>query len=58
MDLPTFVFPGKFAFAKDFQEKLYKELVSRIKETDQQPPYPHGPYVYLYARSPSLIGIA
>src|SRR5436853_4162874 len=32
------------------QEKLYKEMLSRIKETDQNVPYPSGGYLY-YTRT-------
>jgi oligopeptidase B len=32
------------------QEKLYKEMLARIKETDQNVPYPHGGYLY-YTRT-------
>jgi oligopeptidase B len=33
-----------------FQEKLYREMLSRIKETDQNVPYPSGGYLY-YTRT-------
>lgn len=32
------------------QEVLYKEMVGRIKETDQDPPYPDGSFLY-YSRT-------
>ena len=34
----------------DFQERLYREMLSRIKETDTNAPYPMGGYLY-YART-------
>ncbi|MBI1806893.1 MAG: oligopeptidase B, partial [Ignavibacteria bacterium] len=33
-----------------FQETLYSEMVRRIKETDEDPPYPEGSYFY-YTRT-------
>lgn len=36
--------------AEAFQETLYREMIGRIKETDQDPPYPDGDYFY-YSRT-------
>jgi len=35
---------------KDFQEQLYKDMLSRIKETDENVPYKKGDYFY-YSRT-------
>ena len=32
------------------RDQLYKEMLSHMKETDEDVPYPHGPYLY-YGRS-------
>ena len=34
------------AFSAPFQEQLYREMLSRIQETDMDVPYRHGPYEY------------
>jgi oligopeptidase B len=34
------------AFTAPFQEQLYREMLSRIQETDMDVPYRHGPYEY------------
>lgn len=31
---------------KDFQEDLYLEMLSHLKETDEEVPYKHGPFLY------------
>ena len=43
-------FEHKFAPLRSLQATLYKEFVSHTKETDEEVPYPHGPYVY-YTRT-------
>jgi len=35
---------------EDLQKKLYEEFLSRIKQTDEDVPYPYGPYYY-YTRT-------
>jgi hypothetical protein len=43
-------FEHKFAPLRSLQATLYTEFVSHTKETDEEVPYPHGPYVY-YTRT-------
>jgi len=43
-------FEHKFKPLRGMQAAIYKEFVSHTKETDEEVPYAHGPYVY-YARS-------
>jgi oligopeptidase B len=43
-------FEHKFKPLRGLQSKIYKEFVSHTKETDEEVPYPHGPYVY-YTRT-------
>lgn len=35
---------------QDLQKKIYDEMLSRIKQTDEEVPYPHGKYLY-YSRT-------
>ncbi len=41
---------SKMAHTKELQESLFEEMVSRIKEDDESPPYFHGGYWY-YSRT-------
>ena len=43
-------FEHKFKPLRGLQKKIYQEFVSHTKETDEEVPYPHGPYVY-YTRT-------
>ena len=43
-------FESKFAPLRSLQAGIYKEFVSHTKETDEEVPYPHGPYMY-YTRT-------
>jgi oligopeptidase B len=38
------------AFSEPFQERLYREMLARIQETDMDVPYRYGPYEY-YGRT-------
>eukprot|EP01125_Pyxidicula_operculata_P016075 TRINITY_DN5502_c0_g1_i1.p1 TRINITY_DN5502_c0_g1~~TRINITY_DN5502_c0_g1_i1.p1 ORF type:complete len:737 (-),score=170.27 TRINITY_DN5502_c0_g1_i1:82-2292(-) len=37
---------AKMKHTEEFQKKLYDEFLSRIKQTDNSVPVPHGPYYY------------
>jgi protease II len=39
--------PDVIAEQKPLAEKIYKELLSRVKETDIEPPYKNGEYYYM-----------
>lgn len=41
--------PDVIAEQKPLADKIYKELLSRVKETDIEPPYKNGEYYYMYA---------
>ena len=46
----NFYCESRMAHLKDLQGQLYKEMKSHLKETDEDVPYPYGPYLY-YTRS-------
>lgn len=39
---------SKLQHLKPLQTKIYEEILSHVQETDEDYPYPHGPYLYYY----------